>query len=1574
MMTRKGPLLSLSLSVILLLAIIPSGFSANDTASTTFGSESLTGTRSFDCPIARLTMDERKTIKNSLYAEGFQTRTDIASTPGKATLETNTKLALAKTPEQIAAEFNNKTDPNSEDAKIEENDIGTPDGMRKYDYNAGCVSPDEFFFKSSTDSPYFAAVKGKTTRVSYCDGGASECAPEITANKTLRETANQALDFGKSLVGLDHDTILATNGFEFYEKNGMFSPTTYSTMIYSNVQKVYDNFLPVSFAVSLFIPMPITPTQLKTAGQKVSSLVTDLTNSITKMGKSLVPRTADDIAAAASKALGSGADESIFLSRSIANKMNSFDDAISMGRTSGTIPVNAYDDLLGVLDDGAELAKLKTSALDDVARVLGMSPDEAAKLNSLSVNELRTHLATLADNKGSKAAITNARQLIDSFATVKNAEAIEALQKAELASLVNAGSITKVEAQALLKNSYIKFSDEISDVQKLLSDAAGGGSVGAARKAEFLTLIETKIKTTGLEGRTSAYETAENLYNTYLAQVMAGSGSDDAFKAVSGQLKTYGVTSLDADINLILNGQAGSFTKQAQTLAEEITAGAKEAGQLGYLTAAEEGMFKKMGRMVVGQTTTKKQKVLQGIYELLIVKNAAFTEADRVGSKQTIFKVSPEARSQENIDNYLNGIDPYIDILANRNSYLDGWANLLSFIAIPDFLNNWVSMMQWRFSGDQDVPDVDLNIQCRGDGNVVKDMIWTFRSGKGDEKFVTSAGTIDMSLANGVLLVKTSGSAHSYNTELETDSNCNKDVIVATHGVDIISEIWESNGFSAQAITDFMNQLTGKKTATKTTKQGDGITFEGYINLDPGEERCQMGFSAGDTSLLASAGFGLVAQSLPLVDLITAPYLSYHMSNCIDINYWVHMTVKDDSGGATAVVTDLFSGANVSSLLEGSSAGSGEVSEVSEVTAKTPTGAAISTDLDMSGITLDGSTKEELDPNLVAGTKTTYSGSGKDFLQRIIDGVNGTAEKVQDLMREQDAKRMNKNTFWFRGEYQEGFLGALEVEKLCYIFFAGTSWQLPSSSKISERAMVDNRAPNGKDKTAVMIEDGVKPILKIIKQDANNKTRTILAKEYDPLRMAIDSPRVGTIIPSDASTITVNTESKDILFRSDLSGAGAKAELHSGEYGSSVDVTKVIKCIVEYVNGVLNKQYSEAERDRALAELGEITKIISKEGSQVEKDGEYFVLASPAGIVKGKRIDIRLDKTILLDGIDTNLHVEVLHTEKGQLMWIDGTDTLTVWLYITGSGKATAFGVDEAGTNKLMDNTDSDSDGIPDWIEYLMGLNPFNADSDGDGILDGDEDEDGDGVSNKDEVPYVCDFQGLMLDLGPNLAQYLQTIGPISSFETTGHTVTFIADDSGGTCTKYIRMCDRKSGECADPEEIATIDVAANIISVKTIDKQTKLLEIGLDAEGNPTLKAVHTDENGNVVNDIETFDSEAVEKLRGATGVAAFDPNTGLWTFYNGMDIPRDPSYGDGMTLAPNINNAITGMPGNMMGEPAQSETFANKDSNILAEVPWMPESGGGLFVFIAFLLAAALVIQIKSGGSKDSKTPVKK
>src|SRR6185503_7844607 len=68
-------------------------------------------------------------------------------------------------------------------------------------------------------------------------------------------------------------------------------------------------------------------------------------------------------------------------------------------------------------------------------------------------------------------------------------------------------------------------------------------------------------------------------------------------------------------------------------------------------------------------------------------------------------------------------------------------------------------------------------------------------------------------------------------------------------------------------------------------------------------------------------------------------------------------------------------------------------------------------------------------------------------------------------------------------------------------------------------------------------------------------------------------------------------------------------------------------------------------------------------------------------------------------------------------------------------------------TASRIDYSDVDRDGVPDQLEPLLGLDPLKADTNGDGVLDGDADSDGDGLSDAGEFllgtdPAIRDTDG----------------------------------------------------------------------------------------------------------------------------------------------------------------------------------------------------------------------------------------
>ncbi len=1515
-------------------------------------------TRSFDCGIGKLSHEEVKTLTNKLYGNGFQDRVTVMPGEGHS-LEQNLQAALDTTPAQLIADFINKTDPNAEGAQIQDGEIATADHTKKYNYNTGCSDCELFPFTSGTNTPYFACTKDLTTRVSYCEQGVGNCINPITENYAgFKESDDDGRDLLETLspvwppLSIDHDQILAIDDFKFYERNGAYAPTDYHSLIYSNTQKIYDNYLPFAMMVSIFMPSPVA----LYAGAK--NLGTSANTWFKTIGKGATTKTATR-AAKGTKYISQKGSTLFASSNNIAKKLGGASDNI-LASSSDDVTRALTDSLGGVGDD---LAKLQYGERQAALKNFGATINAEKPLSEIPEGIYNTQYRTAVDaasQKGSKLGESTARSLNDAYMTVNTVDSQVASYKSMIAQALKnkeATGLTDDAARELLKKVGVTSGgmDEAFSVLLKSDDEAISGIAGLLRKQGFQDTASQSA-----EG--AAQSIVKGYRSAYLSS--AGAGADDALAAAQSSVRKsfrgYGVSDAGELESIIANPGSfiGQFDTEASQLMLQNQGAIKNLKDIGQISANQEGMFTKLfTRIIPGRTVTTKQAMFRAVvYKGGFVYASSYAPgANTAGAQQIEFAISPAAKGENNIEQYLGGEAPYIDILSQRESYLEGWQKILSYIHMPNIFENWMGYMQWKWAGSGEKPtSMQLESECRDDGNKVKDTIWTFRNSEDDEKFIEGKGTLGMSLSGEVMVIESDGTAHSYTTEAEK-GGCLPTIIVKTHGIDIKSQVWKSQGLTVESLRNLMDSLGGKKGPAEVDDSGPGILFEDYIIPKDGEVQCEMFSLASWESFFSSAGFGLLAQTIPIMDLATAPYLAYHMSECIDTDYWIHMTVMEDQSGLD-IVNGLFSeaekeeaeenegGATIVDTVKDKVTG-GSVSQKT-VEGASPTGAA-------TGDTVIGGADE---------VTVTKAGTTENLLDNFVEMGETVVKVAEETALEAKIRDMNKKTFWFRGQYDKGFYGALRIDKCCYIHFDGKSLQVPMTSDVKERAMVDNLAP-GKDETVVKITktaDGT-PKLEIQTIDEQGNKKTVLSKTDDMLRQAIDNTSVGTIIPYETREIIYDAASKDILFRTVLGGQMSNANVKGGDY-SSTKVKAVLDCMTNYINGIKNKQYSTIDYDLALGEMGEITKIVLEDGVQIEVKDDKFIVANPGRISSAEKLEIQLDRGVLLDGIDLGQKVEVIHTENGQFMWVPDKEKLLVWMYKLGSGEASKFGIDEAATESL-ETADSDGDGLTDSEEYALGLNPNDVDSDDDGISDGSEDEDGDGIINSEDT--ICNFHGFVLDLGPELAEYVNMIGPVLSFETTEHTVTFIAEEAAGTCKKYVRMCERSTGMCADAEEIDRIEVAANTISIYTDDGQLKLLEIGLDKDGNPTLKSIHKDANGNIVSDLETFDAEQVENVRGTNGMAAYDPETGKWTFYNGFDIPRDPRYQDGMTIAPNINNSPTIMPGSMMG--ATPQTTSEKTSNLLAELPWVPEEMPIMVLFIAFLLMATLLIRRKNGSSND-------
>lgn len=116
---------------------------------------------------------------------------------------------------------------------------------------------------------------------------------------------------------------------------------------------------------------------------------------------------------------------------------------------------------------------------------------------------------------------------------------------------------------------------------------------------------------------------------------------------------------------------------------------------------------------------------------------------------------------------------------------------------------------------------------------------------------------------------------------------------------------------------------------------------------------------------------------------------------------------------------------------------------------------------------------------------------------------------------------------------------------------------------------------------------------------------------------------------------------------------------------------------------------------------------------------------TPAGEVIITQVDHELEGLIAGE-------VGTIEDDRGGMLF---------WWILGGIGAAGAIAAGSGGgsgggsssNNSHPSDYDSDHDGVNDADERAAGLDPHNPDTNGDGILDGDEDSDGDGIANKDE-------------------------------------------------------------------------------------------------------------------------------------------------------------------------------------------------------------------------------------------------
>jgi hypothetical protein len=277
--------------------------------------------------------------------------------------------------------------------------------------------------------------------------------------------------------------------------------------------------------------------------------------------------------------------------------------------------------------------------------------------------------------------------------------------------------------------------------------------------------------------------------------------------------------------------------------------------------------------------------------------------------------------------------------------------------------------------------------------------------------------------------------------------------------------------------------------------------------------------------------------------------------------------------------------------------------------------------------------------------------------------------------------------------------------------------------------------------------------------------------------------------------------------------------------------------------------------------------------------------------------------------------------EKGQLVYSGEKNSYIMWVEYT----SVTNGADIKELDAKLEKIDAENDCDDEEIAFS-----FNATSNN-------EDPNSQTYNNVDK-----------------LNNALEKVGPFQMFDTPTKTFIFYISDYP-ECEQRLKIIDKETGEIYDMK-VTDVTETPEGMFVETEDGATHKFEF--DAEhGVPKVK----------YNDEE----ETLLSAQGKNGSFWFDPQTGNWYTENGMMIPYNQAFKDGMNFAVGADGKTAGTPPQNIFNVGTND--AGKGSSGF-NIPLSPTTPLGLITYILFFVCCFYIVNTTILNPKKTTKKTKK